>query len=425
MIARVEETDNIPLAYRRFPMNLMDIRTIWIERIIHIFNIILRAAVFVEVTGVAKCRWCEHIQQKRMTYRGTEVYLYARKYFVGGPVSSVNAIDTDTDAPTTANTSTNVDENSSATGSGRGDTSAASATSTTAASSSATIRLQPGEHVYTFTCTLPANLPTSFEGTFGNIRYRAEVTVNVPLWPDKTFAEGFTVIRSVDLNALPDVRLRSHVERSDMFHSCCLLPCLQPKLIRLQASVARTGYTSGQTFEVAVAMENNSDISVRSLTVSLLRVRFGWSGGCWFFFKFPIDYECRRLHSSQVIIYCANERGNQHKTEHVRYSTVRTAGCKRQTVQQLRVLLQVPAGPPTDANSSRICKIRYEVEVRSDVGNCHDFPVARLPITIGTFPLLDSVPADDPRVSVISYDPGTCFIVIVDIFRIIVLSNSF
>lgn len=119
----------------------------------------------------------------------------------------------------------------------------------------------------------------------------------------------------------------------------------------------------------------------------------------------------------QIIIYCATERGNHHKTEHVRYSAVRTAGCKRLTGHQLKVLLQVPAGPPTDSMSSTICRIRYEVEVRTDVGNCHEFPVLRLPITIGTFPLLDSAvampggsetgaPASDPRISVVSYDPG-------------------
>lgn len=129
-----------------------------------------RAGIYIEVTGAAKCRWCEHVQQKRMTYRGSEVYLSARKYFV--------------DAGTDNND-------------GGGDGSAGGST----------VCVPRGEHVYNFTCALPVNLPTSFEGTFGHIRYRAEVTVNVPLWPDKTFAEGFTVIRSVDLNGLSDVRV--------------------------------------------------------------------------------------------------------------------------------------------------------------------------------------------------------------------------
>lgn len=63
-----------------------------------------------------------------------------------------------------------------------------------------------------------------------------------------------------------------HVERLELFTSCCLLPCLQPRPIRLRAALSRTGFTAGQTFDVSVAMENNSDISIRSLTVCLLRV---------------------------------------------------------------------------------------------------------------------------------------------------------
>lgn len=118
-----------------------------------------------------------------MTYRGSEVYLSARKYFVGAIDGSSSASSNTAAATTAASTHGGCD------------------------SGAPTICVPPGEHVYNFTCALPVNLPTSFEGTFGHIRYRAEVTVNVPLWPDKTFAEGFTVIRSLDLNGLSDVRV--------------------------------------------------------------------------------------------------------------------------------------------------------------------------------------------------------------------------
>lgn len=96
-----------------------------------------------------------------MTYRGSEIYLSAKKYFVGSAA-------------------------------------------TTSASS---IVLPMGEHVYTFTCPLPKHLPTSFEGTFGSIRYKAEVTLNLSIWPDKSFSEGFTVIKSLDLNGLDGIRV--------------------------------------------------------------------------------------------------------------------------------------------------------------------------------------------------------------------------
>lgn len=110
---------------------------------------------------MAKCRWCEHVQQKRMTYRGSEVYLSAKKYFVGS-------------AETIGSTS---------------------------------FLIPMGEYVYTFTCPLPKHLPTSFEGAFGSIRYKAEITLDLSIWPDKTFTEGFTVIKSLDLNGLDGIRV--------------------------------------------------------------------------------------------------------------------------------------------------------------------------------------------------------------------------
>lgn len=63
-------------------------------------------------------------------------------------------------------------------------------------------------------------------------------------------------------------------------------------------------------------------------------------------------------------MYCANERFNHHKTEHVRYSEIKTRGCKSESNEVMTVALTVPAGPPSDGLSSIICRIRYEVEVR-------------------------------------------------------------
>lgn len=70
-----------------------------------------------------------------------------------------------------------------------------------------------GIHTYDFSCQLPSNLPTSFEGTYGCIRYKATVTLNIPIWPDKSFVEGFTIIKCFNLNdCSPDLRVLSSTE---------------------------------------------------------------------------------------------------------------------------------------------------------------------------------------------------------------------
>lgn len=46
-------------------------------------------AIFIDVTGVAECRWNEHYKTQRMTYRGSEVYLNSRIVLVGCSASGV------------------------------------------------------------------------------------------------------------------------------------------------------------------------------------------------------------------------------------------------------------------------------------------------------------------------------------------------
>lgn len=137
--------------------------------------------------------------------------------------------------------------------------------------------------------------------------------------------------------------------------------------------------------------------------------------------------------------YCATERGNKHKTEHVRYSEVQTIGCQSHSTEMMKVSLIVPAGPSTDTGTSNVCRIRYEVEVRrltpkplpfflhpsfifkvkANVGRCSEFPSIRVPVTIGTIPFVEGPPqketfsfntqtynGNDNRLSIISYDPG-------------------
>lgn len=54
---------------------------------------------------------------------------------------------------------------------------------------------------------LPAGLPTSVEANTGYIRYMARVVVDIPMAFDPEFEEIFTVIKAVNLNAIPALRV--------------------------------------------------------------------------------------------------------------------------------------------------------------------------------------------------------------------------
>lgn len=67
--------------------------------------------------------------------------------------------------------------------------------------------LEAGEYVYNFELQLPLELPSSFEGDFGNIRYGASVTIIIPWGFDDKIIESFTVIRALDLNLYPSLKV--------------------------------------------------------------------------------------------------------------------------------------------------------------------------------------------------------------------------
>lgn len=58
-----------------------------------------------------------------------------------------------------------------------------------------------GEYSYTFHVILPDNLPTSFDGKYGQIHYEIITTIERSARYPKVFKLPFTVIQPLDLNA--------------------------------------------------------------------------------------------------------------------------------------------------------------------------------------------------------------------------------
>lgn len=118
------------------------------------------SGIYITIVGNAECMWTENSGDKRIFYRGKECYLSTRIFFIGKEDGEP-------------------------------------------------ITLHPDVYKYDFSCQLPEDLPTSMEGTHGSIRYTATVTVNVPIWPDKIYRSGFTVIRAVNLNEMFELKVRT------------------------------------------------------------------------------------------------------------------------------------------------------------------------------------------------------------------------
>lgn len=60
-----------------------------------------------------------------------------------------------------------------------------------------------GFHSYSFELELPRELPSSFEGTFGYVRYSAKANIDLRLRRDYDIKAAFTVLSHLDLNKEP------------------------------------------------------------------------------------------------------------------------------------------------------------------------------------------------------------------------------
>lgn len=70
--------------------------------------------------------------------------------------------------------------------------------------------MQPGDYKYSFHCNLPPGLPTSLEAETGYIRYKVRIVLDIALWPDQEYETIFTVIRPLNLNFDPALRVGNH-----------------------------------------------------------------------------------------------------------------------------------------------------------------------------------------------------------------------
>lgn len=65
--------------------------------------------------------------------------------------------------------------------------------------------LDVGEHNYPFSVSLPHQLPSTFNGEYGHVRYGGKVTIDIPWGKDKEKETFFEVISPSNLNDEPSL----------------------------------------------------------------------------------------------------------------------------------------------------------------------------------------------------------------------------
>ncbi|XP_055375336.1 arrestin domain-containing protein 3-like [Condylostylus longicornis] len=221
------------------------------------------------------------------------------------------------------------------------------------------ITLDTGIHIYTFSCALPPQLPSSVEGCYGKIRYSTKVVFDRPWKFDKTFTTGFTVIRVSDLNnEHPSIRLPTTLQVSKTFWCW---PCASKPLI-IEVTIPQSGYVSGQNIPITVNLYNESGRPVQHIGISLKKM-----------IKYHSDYPTHK-----------------YKLQKITVKKIVIGSIQNSPKEALHADLLVPAVPPTCPTSiCRIIQVYYEIRIKAFVSGLHTSPSLTIPIQIGNIPIID------------------------------------
>ncbi|XP_062579348.1 arrestin domain-containing protein 3-like [Saccostrea cucullata] len=215
--------------------------------------------------------------------------------------------------------------------------------------------LPAGQHVFPFAFSLPQNIPSSFEGGVGYVRYTIKGTIDKPWKFDHTTKRPFTVITSLDLNTQPTAS-HSH-QNVDIKYLCCL--CCKSGPIMGLLKLDRSGYVPGE------AIYFNAE--VQNMTTRVCKI-------------------LAKLYMTTVFHTAKKSKTTHSEVAKVVYQDIRPGDTETWSGR-----LIVPPLPPSHLQGCRIIDPTYYLELIVDPsGPAFDLHVPVL-VIIGTIPLYSVV----------------------------------
>nr|XP_049702086.1 arrestin domain-containing protein 17-like isoform X2 [Helicoverpa armigera] len=217
--------------------------------------------------------------------------------------------------------------------------------------------LQPGNHEFRFDCPIPVNVPSSFEGSHGHIRYRIKVKMLTTgiFSSNKEKMVPIRVHAPLDLNLNPYCKEPIEYELSSTYCCWCVSAGSSQVMVRLPVG----GYCPGQVIPMEVACKNDSNVEIDEI-------------------KFAIKKDVTYMAE------CEPGTRNDHDT----VAEIKKGPIPGHTTRNWTVDFEVPAMDIYNVNASRFIDINYHFKVSTEVGGCHEGTEETHPIIFGTIPLV-------------------------------------
>ncbi|KAL5273509.1 hypothetical protein ACFFRR_000319 [Megaselia abdita] len=272
-------------------------------------------AIHITVNGFAKIRWIKKgypSDSERATCRAYRSYLSSRSYVLGSVTGS----------------------------------------------SCSVIDWLAGEYTYSFHVILPDNLPTSFDGKYGQIHYEIIATIDRPSRYPKVYRLPFTVIHPLDLNFDPIYRVPLDIlDRKTFWSFCCPTGPLTVKF-----STPYCGYAAGQKINFILFINNESSIDITECLVKL----------------------------KQEVSYESIDPQHEYRYDKNVIALKKFGSVLRWSRKVYRGSLDLPSVPPTNVMSGCPIAITYAIKIIIKPTEFHFKLKLKIPVTIGSIPIMES-----------------------------------
>ncbi|XP_059473874.1 arrestin domain-containing protein 17-like [Neocloeon triangulifer] len=217
------------------------------------------------------------------------------------------------------------------------------------------ICVDAGELSYPFEFSLPKRIPSSFEGSFGHVRYTVRAVMERPWASDLHTQAPFTVVCPLDLNANPSLAEPVQVAKVKKF---CSIWCASGP-VNVTFTLASGGAVPGEFLLPSLDVENNS-----KLHLHLIKLKF-----------------------SQIVTY--KDRTGSETLRHETILAEQNVGKVDSGDSRLfdRLHFYVPPLPPSNTTHCTFIDVQYYLKANFYPSACYPAFSAKLAVVLGTIPL--------------------------------------
>ncbi|XP_071387142.1 arrestin domain-containing protein 3-like [Centroberyx affinis] len=220
-------------------------------------------------------------------------------------------------------------------------------------------KLQPGTHVYPFTCQLPqGNFPSSFEGVHGHIIYTMTVGISRPWHLSKDFVTQLNFVNRIDAN---QPELLAPLAGSNSMTLCGLWCASGP--VSMTVRLGKKVFAPGETAKITCEFSNASSRTATPKARLVQNQTF---------------YTLNKDHSAKNTESLVSETGQPVRPHSSDVCTEMT--------------LAVPAAVPLTVSNCSIIQVDYVIEVRLCVRASSDL-VVLFPIILCDIPAYTDPPS--------------------------------